>query len=43
MAGFHPSVFKEGVNLETSPSRHVGSAKAAVGEIQPDGTIRPLR
>jgi branched-chain amino acid transport system substrate-binding protein len=43
MAGFHPSVFKEGVNLETSPSRHVGAAKAAVGEIQPDGTIRPLR
>jgi branched-chain amino acid transport system substrate-binding protein len=43
MAGFHPSVFKPGLVLQTSPSRHVGPATAFVGEIQPDGGIRPIR
>lgn len=43
MAGFHPSIFKPGVVLQTSASRHVGPTTAFVGEIQADGSIRPLQ
>lgn len=43
LAGFHPSVFKPGVTIETSPTRHVGAVKMFVGEIQPDGTIKALQ
>lgn len=43
MAGFHPTVFKPGVNLETSPRRHVGPTTVFTGQVQADGSITLLQ